>query len=104
MGQLESPRWVERQRALRPGDSDWSVSFPAFREAFEKHKAAGRRLSSEVALNVLDRGVLMVVIYGDGGWNRYAVRGDGSIEFLVMQSRTRECTARARELGFTLFP
>ena len=48
--------------------------------------------------------VNMPVIYGHHGWNRYGVRGDGVIEFLVMQARCDEDFEKAKALGFDLFP
>ena len=37
-------------------------------------------------------------IYGQGGWNRYHVKGDGSVIFSKMHSE--EEAQKAQELGF----
>jgi hypothetical protein len=41
-------------------------------------------------------------IYGQGGWNRYFVRKDGSIEFSVSHG-TKEAAEKAKAVGFKLF-
>ena len=38
-------------------------------------------------------------IYGQGGWNRYHVKGDGSVIFSKMHSEEEEAQ-KAQELGF----
>jgi hypothetical protein len=40
------------------------------------------------------------VIYGAGGWNRYVVGYDGSVEFLKLQAHSKKAVTAARKAGF----
>ncbi len=105
MAQIEGERWKEKQLAITPESSDWGVSFYAFLAEYRRYAASGStRNPADVSLSVHHMRVNMPVIYGHHGWNRYGVRGDGVIEFLVMQARCDEDFEKAKALGFDLFP
>lgn len=106
MAQIEGERWKEKQLAITGEESsDWGVTFNAFLAEYRRYAARGSaRDPAEVSLYVHHMHANMPVIYGDHGWNRYGVRGDGAIEFLIMQARCDDDIDKAKALGFTMFP
>ena len=78
MVEMEGLKWLGRQRA---GQFN---GFSIF-EAIEKLKDGEG-----------------MVVYGQDGWNRYAVRETGEVEFIGLQAVSRAATEKARRLGFTI--
>ena len=47
--------------------------------------------------------IISGAIYGNGGWNRYFLKGDGTILFSKMHATTRRAVQDAADLGFEIF-
>lgn len=53
------------------------------------------------AIKAIKRGGT-AIIYGAGGWNRYAVRPDGEVLFLKLQAGIQKDITAARKAGFKI--
>lgn len=97
---IEGQRWAKDQENF--GDCSFAAFVRAYEDAQEQIAQYPEHLRKEMADWGLSTPSGMATIYGDGGWNRYAVRSSGEILFLERQSRTPRHTQLARELGFTV--
>jgi hypothetical protein len=81
MGIVEGERWKTHQC----GDPEGPCSFNAFlRQWTELHEWARQEGMDDEELKAISITIDgNGAIYGEGGWHRYAVRGDGEIIFLA---------------------
>ena len=87
----------EEYRECKTRDVLGDCSFDAFLEAWEKISLWARSADPSICISVNSG----TAIYGLGGWNRYGVMTNGSIQFMRDFS-TAEGIAKAQECGFEI--
>jgi len=98
MAQIEGERWMEQQ----DDDPKNPCSFYAFLNIWRDHFSQRQSLMEEGArLNCFISVEANGAIYGDSGYNRYAVRYDGMV-FFLRDFATQEAIRKATRIGFDL--
>lgn len=88
----------EEYREYKTRDALGDCSFDAFLEAWKNISAWARNAEPPICMTV---GSSNNAIYGLGGWNRYAVMNNGSVQFMRDFS-TPSDIAKAQECGFEI--
>lgn len=95
--------WLERQRTDAIGPCTFLVFYNEWTKTWKP-------LQSKWDLETLRRGHVYdprhgdVAIYGSCGWNRYCVRGEGSLLFLPEFARHPEDLERVKQIGIDILP
>ena len=93
---MEGERWrklasdAKNEYGFRYALNTW-IAYVEEAETFDPEYAKTERFKMEG---------IGVVIYGEGGWNRYYVRGSGEIVFSKHHSSSQEKVDKAKEIGF----
>ena len=107
---MERLRLVEGERFARgetePHDANTGRSaralYAAYRERYEELLRSSDPGDVEYAKEQLsEKGSTSIVIYGEGGWDRYFVRGDGTVWFSAHHGGLD--VEQARGAGFPIF-
>ncbi len=96
---VEGPEHLVRSLAGMMGDESIIFVRAEFLKFVRSEPDAQERL---IAMNGPDSRCGLPVIYGQGGWNRYAVKVTGEVVFLRNSGITLGQTEYAREVGFRI--
>jgi len=103
MGQIEGERWMKMQKMRQDDEHGFFAHQKAWIQ-IRMHSLMGKMTTGEVLAKGMVPGVFSKgsnVIYGDGGYTRYSVKGDGTLSFSASHARP-EKLEKARELGFEI--
>lgn len=97
--EMEGEQWASLQR--RKPEAPYS--FFRLLQAWQAKVAAGYESDPDYPVSDFMEGPSPSnVLYGEGGWRRYAVRADGELVLLRESARAESCT-KAETLGIRVF-